>query len=171
MPHVCIAPKDGEETVAIVSRETLKSLREGAFVFGILEENLILDFFREIEKADYELVERAIKHGQMAIRTPEETYFEGGRFETKQMLLALETLLRGARKRGFPRFFLFGSAGFVGQKVPGSEKFFEYEAGVNRILKGDLDVSVMCIYPKNIFGESLIEEAFLIHGQKTLKKG
>jgi hypothetical protein len=164
MTHAFAAPENDEELVKIVADFILKGLKEEAMVVGIIEEPQIGEVFREIEARDFELIERAVKDEQIELRTPEETYLAGGEFSPERMIGLLQELVKNSRKRGFKKLFGTGNLGWASKGAPGSDKIFIYEAALNRIAKGNPDVSILCLYEKRAFQEEILKEAALVHG-------
>lgn len=165
MPHTCSSPNGDEEFFKTACAFVLQGLRTGALTAAIIEKERIEELFKRIERTDYELVETAVRDNQIVVRTPEETYLQGGEFSPQRTLELISGFFSEGKRRGFTKFFGLGSASFVARGAPGSEKFFQYEAMVNRLLKGSPNHSILCVYERPIFPGKLLEEAFVVHGQ------
>jgi|GEM_PF-2646102 len=165
--HRCIFPEGKEELVREAASFSLKGLASGAFVFGSLESEDFVRFFSALgrTKSGKSLLERAIGRNQLAVRVPSEAYFPSGKFVPAELLRRIELIHGGSLKSGFSGTFFFGTASFIlpEKNVPGANRFFEYEAMVNGVLRGKSRVNALCIYEREIFGKELLRESLRIH--------
>jgi hypothetical protein len=89
-------------------------------------------------------VDEVSASGQLDLRTWEQSYLRGGRFDPHVMLELVEDLLRGG-EAAFGRTRLWANMGWVLTRLPGYEQLFEYESRLNMVLDARKDM-ILCVY-------------------------
>jgi AcrR family transcriptional regulator len=90
-------------------------------------------------------VDAALGTGQLDVRTWQEVYLSGGRFDRSSVGAFVLASLDAGRALGFPRTRLIGYMEWALEQVPGVDDLIRYEEEVDAVLRG-LPDPVICVY-------------------------
>jgi hypothetical protein len=107
-------------------------------------------------------VDRAQQSGQLEVRSWEETYLQGGKFDYHVVFDTLRDALDTSKSQGFPITRLVAHAEWIVQAWPGSSDWAEYESLVTGVLATFDDVLV-CTYNLETYGGRLIMDVLRVH--------
>jgi len=100
--------------------------------------------------------------GQFRFLTAEETYLQGGCFDADRMLDSWGRAAVSARSDGCSGLCASGEVTWLHQRVPGSDRWLEYEYRINE-LDGLDQVGVMCLYDTSALPAWLGPELVKVH--------
>jgi len=129
--------------------------------FHIVDPALRADHARRLRASGINVYD-AEARGQLEIRTWEETYLRGGRFDQRAMLALVEQTLGDARAQGFPRTRLVAHMEWALEERPGVGDLLEYEARASAVLARYED-PVVCVYDCSRFGGELATAVVRVH--------
>lgn len=124
--------------------------------------------------------------GQLEVRTWNDAYLRGEKFDQYAMLELIEETLKGGKSAGYPRTRLWANMEWALEDLPGCDDIVEYESRLNPILAKYDDV-VVCTYdlskfsagvvmdilrthPMVVIGETMQENPFYVPPEKFLEE-
>jgi hypothetical protein len=105
-------------------------------------------------------VGKAAARGQVELRTWDDVYLRGGRFDQDEMLALIEEAMRHGRRFGRTR--LWADMGWALGGLPGSEDLIEYESRLNPLVEQHDDV-VVCVYEHHKHSASVVMDILRTH--------
>lgn len=138
-----------------------EGIDRGEKAFHIVDPALRADHLSRLQASGID-VRDAEASGQLEIRTWEQTYLLGGRFDQGAMLAVVEQTLRDAREQGFPLTRLIAHMEWALQDRPGIGDLVEYEARASVVLER-YDDPVVCAYDRARFGTELAMDVVRAH--------
>jgi hypothetical protein len=145
--HACALFVGLEEEYRVLLPFVREGVESGERCFHIVDPDRQQERLEHLGRAGIDL-DRTVASGQVEVRTWEEAYLSGGRFDQHAMLALIEETLRGGRDGGFGRTRLWADMEWALQDLPGSGDFIEYESRLNPVLAQGDDV-VVCTYELN----------------------
>jgi hypothetical protein len=107
-------------------------------------------------------VEPAMASGQLQLRSWEEAYLRGGRFDQDAMLALIEESLESGAAAGFPLTRLLAHMEWACSDEPGVEDLVEYETRLNYLLP-KYDDPVICAYDLSKFDSTVAMDILRTH--------
>jgi len=107
-------------------------------------------------------VEEATASGQLELRSWEEAYLRGGRFDQDDMLALIEGVLQSGPTAGYPLTRLVAHMEWACTANPGVDDLVEYETRLNYVLP-KYDDPVICTYDLARFGSSVTMDIMRTH--------
>jgi AcrR family transcriptional regulator len=107
-------------------------------------------------------VPQALESGQLEVRSWEDTYLRGGRFDKRSMISLIVETLREGRARGFHTTRLIANMEWALLNVPGTSDVATYEASLDMVLRR-LPDAVICAYDRDRFGGPLVVDILAAH--------
>jgi hypothetical protein len=107
-------------------------------------------------------VARATGSGQLQMRSWNEAYLRGGRFDQDDMLALIEEMLQSGHAAGYPLTRLVAHMEWACIDNPGVDDLVEYETRLNYILPR-YDDPVICTYDLSKFGSSVTMDIMRTH--------
>jgi len=101
--------------------------------------------------------------GQLVISHETETYTRGGFFDPDRMIAFVATTVEKAIAEGYHAIRSIGEMSWVFRGHPGSNRFVEYEAKLNRDLFPKYPVTGLCQYEWQRFGLPLLLDVICTH--------
>jgi hypothetical protein len=98
--------------------------------------------------------------GQLELRTWDDVYLRGGRFDQDAMLELIEGEMRSGRSFGRTR--LWANMEWALQGLPGCDDLIEYESRLNPVVERHSDV-VICVYEQGRYSASVIMDILRTH--------
>jgi MEDS: MEthanogen/methylotroph, DcmR Sensory domain len=102
--------------------------------------------------------------GQLEVRSWEDAYLRGGRFNQQDMLTLIEEILTAGKQQGFGLTRLWANMEWALEDLPGVHDIVEYETRLNYILPKYDDV-VVCTYDVTRFSASVVMDIMRSHPQ------
>lgn len=109
-------------------------------------------------------VEQAERKGQLELRSWENAYLRGNRFDQDSMLELIQAVLKEGRTRGFSMTRLWANMEWALNDLPGVHDIVEYETRLNKFLPNYNDV-VVCTYDLNKFSAPVVMDIMRTHPQ------
>ena len=103
----------------------------------------------------------AVESGALVFNTVEETYLEGGSFDTAEMMQTYADAIKEATEE-FEAFRLAAETTWVIEEDLTVEEFMKYESKVNDIFEGE-DAIALCLYNRAEFPSSGICDVVRVH--------
>ncbi len=138
-----------------------EGIDRGEKAFHIVDPALHADHLNRLQSAGVD-VRAAATTGQLEVRTWDETYLRGGRFDQHVMLALVEQVLQDARAQGFPLTRLVAHMEWALADRPGVGDLVEYEARATALLTRYED-PVLCTYDATKFGADLARDILRTH--------
>jgi hypothetical protein len=105
-------------------------------------------------------VQRSSENGRLEIRTWDNAYLRGGRFDPDDMLDLIDETLGSGRRFGRTR--LWANMEWVLKALPGSDSLAEYESRLNPIVEKHNGV-VICAYQHGKYNASVVMDILRAH--------
>lgn len=142
--HVCAffgSPDDEHRVLGPFYRETLEW---GEKLLHVIDRRLEDDHVERLEQQGVPAC-ACRESRQFEIFGWEDTYLKDGVFDQQKMLTAVQGVIDGARRDGFPRTRIMGNMNWAFEGAPGSDDLIEYEARVNDVLAREKQPAI-CVY-------------------------
>jgi hypothetical protein len=107
-------------------------------------------------------VEPAVACGQLQLRSWEEAYLRGDRFDQDAMLALIEAMLQSGPAAGYPLTRVMAHMEWACSDRPGVDDLVEYETRLNYVLP-KYDDPVICTYDLSKFGSSVAMDILRTH--------
>lgn len=159
--HVCAffdSTKQEDATMLPFLREGVELGERG---FCIVDPAAVSAYEERLEGAGIP-VREASDRGQLEVRSWNDAYLRGGRFEQDAMLALIEEVLQEGAARGFPRTRLLAHMEWSCEDRPGVNDLVEYETRLNAILPHYHD-PVICAYDTNRFDGAVLMDVLRTH--------
>lgn len=131
--HVCAFFDSPAQAYAVLLPFITDGFRRGDRAFHIVDPALYTDHVERLTRAGVD-VPAALDRGQLEVRTWEQAYLRGGRFDQASMLALIQQVLDEGPPRGFPMTRLVAHMEWALQDRPGVDDLVEYETRLNYIL-------------------------------------
>jgi len=160
--HLCQIYATPEEWSAAVSTFLITGLRQGEKCLYVVDTNTA-DQVRALLHGQGVDVTAAEASGQLAIFNETEVYTRGGFFDPDQLISSGITSIETAIAEGYHALRGAAEMSWVLRGYPGSNRFIEYEAKVNRDLYPNYPVTGLCQYEWQRFGLPLLLDVICTH--------
>jgi signal transduction histidine kinase len=160
--HLCHIYDTPEEWSAVVATFLITGLRRGEKCFDIVDTHTA-DQVRALLHEQGVDVTTAEASGQLAIFHETEAYTRGGFFDPDQMIAFVATEVEKAIAEGYHAIRSISEMSWVFRGRPGSNRFVEYEAKLNRDLFPKYPVTGICQYEWQRFGLPLLLDVICTH--------
>ena len=131
--HVCAFFDDADQEHEVLDPYVREGFERGEKAFHIIDPELHDEYVRRLSAAGID-VAAAQRSGQLELRTWEEAYLRGGRFDQSAMLALIEEVLQRGKSEGYPLTRLVAHMEWALQDRPGVDDLVEYETRLNYIL-------------------------------------
>jgi hypothetical protein len=131
--HICALFHDRDEQFEVLLPFLRQGLEDGDKALQIIDGRLRADNAARLQRGGVD-VAAAEGKGQLEVKTWDEAYLRGGRFDQHLMLAYLEGLLQQGKAEGYRLTRLFGEMEWALEDLPGVGDLREYEARLNYIL-------------------------------------
>jgi len=160
--HLCQIYATPEEWSATATTFLVTGLRQGEKCLYIVDTHTA-DEVRALLHEQGVDVTTAETSGQLVISHETETYTRGGFFDPDRMIAFLVTLVEAAIAEGYHTVRGAGEMSWVLRGRPGSNRFIEYEAKLNRDLYPKYPITGLCQYEWQRFGLPLLLDVICTH--------
>jgi len=160
--HLCQIYSTQEEWSAVVTTFLITGLSQSEKCYYIVDTHTA-DQVRALLHEQGVDVTAAETSGQLVISHETETYTRGGFFDPDRMIAFLVNAAETAIAEGYHAVRGAGEMSWVLRGHPGSNRFVEYEAKVNRDLFPNYPVTVICQYEWQQFGLPLLLDVICTH--------
>jgi len=159
--HICgfFATRDEEYRALLPFVQ--EGLARGEKAFHVVDPALRADHRSRLEASGVN-VRDAEASGQLEVRTWEQTYLRGWRFDSGAVLKLFAGILQEARDRGFPLTRLITYMEWALRDHPEASDLLEYEARASALLER-YDDHVVCAYDRARFGTELAMDIVRAH--------
>ena len=145
VPYMDIGLKKNHKCIYITDENSIES---------------IIDAFRIKGTGLSEYIEK----GQFVFFTSNDTYLKDGYFDPDRMISLLKAMEKTALKEGFAGIRVTGEMTWVLSKLPGTERFMEYENKLDEFLPGS-KATAICQYNESKFGSKILNEVIKAHSK------
>lgn len=159
--HVCAffsSPQDEYDTLLPFVRD---GLERGERAYHVVPAEDVENHLERLRSGGI-AVAAAQRTGHLEIKTPEETYMRGGRFNPAAMLALVQESLEAGAALGFPLTRLVAHAQAVWANPELVDEWIEYEARLNDLLPA-YDDPVICAYDSRLLSGSLAVDVLRTH--------
>jgi len=160
--HLCQIYDTPEEWGAVAAAFLITGLRRGEKCDYIVDTHTA-DQVRALLHEQGVDVTAAEASGQLAIFHETESYTQGGFFDPDQIIAFLVSAAETAIAEGYHAIRGVGEMSWVLRGHPGSNRFVEYEAKLNRDLFPNYPVTGICQYEWQRFGLPLLLDVICTH--------
>jgi len=160
--HLCQIYDTPEEWGAVAAAFLITGLRRGEKCDYIVDTHTA-DQVRALLHEQGVDVTAAEASGQLVILHETETYTRGGFFDPDQVISSWITSIETAIAEGYHTIRGAGEMSWVLRGHPGSNRFVEYEAKLNRDLYPNYPVTGICQYEWQRFGLPLLLDVICTH--------
>ncbi len=159
--HICQIFSDDDERNDTLLQFLLSGLqnKERTACFSEKIDDIKLQQFLAEHGSD---LEQARSQGDLITADVEDVYFQEGRFDSDRMLNMLTDFHNDALKEGYRAARVIGEMSPKIHKTPGGSRLFDYEAGVNQLLK-KYPVTAVCQYDAHGFDGATIMDVMKVH--------
>ena len=161
--HACAFFHSRDDEYEVLLPFLRDGLESGDKAIHIIDKTHRADRIRRLEAngVDATAAEQA---GQLEVRSWENAYLRGGRFDQQAMLALIEEVLNAGKQQGFGLTRLWANMEWALEDFPGVHDIVEYETRLNYILPKYDDV-VVCTYDLTKFSASVVMDILRTHPQ------
>ena len=158
--HACAFFKDKDEEYRVYLPFAQDCLNCGERCINFLDASHRQEHLRHLARVNVN-AEAALASGQLELRTWDENYLLGGRFDQDDMLARIrDQVINGGG--AFPRSRLWADADWSLSGLPGCDQLVEYESRVNTVLDQAGDILV-CVYDLRKYSASMVLDILRTH--------
>ena len=161
--HACAFFQSRDEEYEILLPFAKDGYQEGQRLFQIVDEDHRDERLRRLSGLGFNL-EHAKKTGQLEVRSWEEAYLRGDRFDQFEMMNLVQAVLRDSSNNGFSMTRVWANMEWALKELPGVDDIVEYESRVNKFLP-QYDAFVVCTYDLTKFSAPLVVDIMRTHPQ------
>ena len=159
--HICAFFNGPEEEHRVLRSFIKDGLSDGDKALHLVDPREHHDHLKRLGDGGID-VELAMASGQLEVRTWEEAYLEGGRFEQDAMLHLVEEVLQSNAAAGHPLTRIVAHMEWALLDRPGVDDLLEYEARVNYVLP-KYYAPAICTYDLSKFSASVVMDVMRTH--------
>jgi hypothetical protein len=159
--HICAffnAPDEAHKVLRSFIKDGLDGGEKG---FHIVDPDLRDDHLKRLAQADVN-VEQAIATGQLEVRSWQEAYLRGDRFDQDATLALADTVLQSNAQAGYSRTRIVAHMEWALLDKPGVDDLLEYETRLNYVLAKFHD-PVICAYDLSKFSATMAIDVMRTH--------
>lgn len=160
--HLCQIYSTQEEWKTAVSAFLITGLRQGEKCYYVVNMHTT-NQVRDLLHGQGVNLTTAEASGQLAILHENEAYTRGGYFDPDRMISFLITSIETATAEGYHATRGAGEMSWVLRGRPGSNRFIEYEAKLNRDVYPNYPITGLCQYEFQRFGLPLLLNLICTH--------
>jgi len=131
--HVCALFHGRDEQFEVLLPFLREGIEDGDKALQIIDGRRRADNAARLQRGGVD-VAAASGGGRLEVKTWDEAYLRGGRFDQHEMLAYLEAALQRGKAEGYRLTRLFGEMEWALEDLPGVGDLCEYEARLNYIL-------------------------------------
>lgn len=150
--HACAFFHHRDEEYEVLGPFVRDGLEAGDKAFQIVDNKHRAERLRRLGENGID-AHAAETSGQLEVRSWEDAYLRGGRFNQQDMLTLIDEILTAGKQQGFGLTRLWANMEWALEDLPGVHDIVEYETRLNYILPKYDDV-VVCTYDVTRFSAS-----------------
>lgn len=159
--HVCAFFGSRDDEYRVLAPFYRETLEWGEKLLHVVDEALAADHERRLEQHNVPAC-ACLRSGQFQVYTWADTYLKDGVFDQEKMLVAVQGVIEGARREGYPRTRIMGNMNWALDGPPGSEQLIEYEVRVNEVLAREKQPAI-CVYDLNRLTGAMMMDILRAH--------
>ncbi|MDD5286196.1 MAG: MEDS domain-containing protein [Desulfuromonadaceae bacterium] len=159
--HLCLIYETQEEQFSAVIPFMQIGLERGEKCLYVVDDNTAATVIKAMREAGTD-VKSAIKSGELAIVSKQESYLKQGYFDPDWMIGFLKSATEEAKSAGFSALRVTGEMTWVLGEDPGTERLMEYEAKLNYFLPKN-EALAICQYNRDFFPPRIIKDVISTH--------
>src|SRR5258708_11814840 len=161
--HACAFFHTRDEEDQVLEPFVKDGLDTGDKNFQIVEKGRLEERFARLKESGVDTA-AAERSGRLEIRSWENAYLRGGRFDQQAMLALIEEVLDAGKRQGFGLTRLWANMEWALEDLPGVHDILEYETRLNYILPKH-DHVVVCSYDLSKFTAAVAMDILRTHPQ------
>jgi PAS domain S-box-containing protein len=159
--HIALIFDEDEERLTTITPLIKVGLEKGELCLYVSNEENDLAVVEAL-KAEHIDVDKAISNGSLIITSKKEMYFKLGRFDPEWTIRVINNIADLARSYGFTAMRVMSEMAWTQEKVPGVERWPEYEAKMNTLSPG-ISLRIICQYDRRVFSPEALMAAIQTH--------
>jgi len=159
--HVCAFFNGTDEAHTILRSFIKEGIDAGEKSFHLVDPGTRDDHIKRLGDAGID-VQATLETGQLEVRSWEESYLRGERFDQDAMLHMAEEVLQSSTRAGYPLARLIGQMEWALLDKPGVDDLIEYETRLNYVLP-KYHACVVCTYDLTKFSASVMMDVLRTH--------
>jgi hypothetical protein len=152
--HVCAFFESTDEEVGVLLPFIREGLEAGDKIVYVVDADARAQHLDLLRRGGID-VDAAVRRGQLDVKSADEVYLRGGRFDQEATMALYEDMLQRARSEGYPLTRVIAAAPRELSQRPDKQAFIEYEARLNRRFK-DYEDPFICTYDGTAFDGRMI---------------
>jgi hypothetical protein len=164
--HACAFFHSRDEEYRVLLPFACEGVEHGEKCFHIVDPGHGRERLEHLGRAGID-VDATTASGQLEVRTWQDAYLRGDRFDQYAMLELIEETLKAGKSGGFPRTRLWANMEWALEDLPGCDDIVEYESRLNPILSRYDDV-VVCTYDLSKFSAGTVMDILRTHPMVVL---
>lgn len=159
--HICLFYKDVEEQMSVAAPFVEIGLLRGERCLCVLtrQQNELLCAALELEGLN---PDEEVARGALLLKTPEEAYLAGGKFNRDAMVELLDDAMRESLALGFTGFRGTGDLSWAAHDTGACGQMPEYEGMLDKYYPGKQSLGI-CMYDMRLFNASEIHKLMKVH--------
>ncbi|MBF0539522.1 MAG: MEDS domain-containing protein [Nitrospirae bacterium] len=166
--HMCYIYNDDRERRKVINKFVESGLLAGEKVLYLVDVATTEDIDDYLRDMDME-VDQARKSGQLVTETTMSAYCPDGCFDVERMIYNWRDLYNISRSEGYETTRAIGDPLWTQRGVPGSERWIEYEAMVNKLVLDYPFSALVCQYDAKMYNGATIFDVLSVHPLMIVK--
>lgn len=159
--HIALIYEKDEERLTTITPLIKVGLEKGELCLYVSDEENDMAIVEAL-KAEHIDVDKAVSNGSLILTSKKEMYFKLGRFDPEWTIRVINNIADLARSYGFTAMRVMSEMAWTQEKVPGVERWPEYEAKMNALNPG-ISLRIICQYDRRLFSAEAMMAAIQTH--------
>ncbi|HKN40032.1 MAG TPA: MEDS domain-containing protein [Acidimicrobiia bacterium] len=147
--HACYVFDADEEHRVVLNTLLRRALKRNERVLYVVDSRGVTDLLDHLRRGG-PVLEPYVASGQLLVRTTDETYLSGGRFNSEKMMSLLRQERDSALAAGYRGLCVMAEMAWSLRGAPGSESLADYEEQVDELFH-DGTLTGICQYDRRLF--------------------
>ncbi|GEM_PF-1293367 len=159
--HIALIYDRDEERLTTITPLIKVGLEKGELCLYVSDEEDDTAIVEAL-KAEHVDVDKAVSNGSLILTSKKEVYFKLGRFDPEWTIRVINNIADLARSYGFTAMRVMSEMSWTQERVPGVERWPEYEARMNALSPG-ISLRIICQYDRRQFAPEALMAAIQTH--------
>ena len=159
--HIALIYEQDEERLTTITPLIKVGLEKGELCLYVSNEEDDQAIVEAL-KAENIDVDKAVSNGSLILTSKKEMYFKLGRFDPEWTIRVINNIADLARSYGFTAMRVMSEMAWTQDRVPGVERWPEYEAKMNTLNPG-ISLRIICQYDRRLFAADALMAAVQTH--------
>ncbi|MBI0583324.1 MAG: PAS domain S-box protein [Methanomassiliicoccus sp.] len=159
--HIALIYETDEERLSTITPLIKVGLERGDLCLYVSHEENDAAIVEALRAENID-VEKAVNNGSLILTSKKEVYFKLGRFDPEWTIRVINNIADLAKSYGFTAMRVMSDMTWTQEKVPGVDRWPDYEARINGLNPG-ISLRIICQYDRRAFSPEALMAAIQTH--------